>query len=63
MSQPNLYWHCITCGAHEQAQAEYAHGDSEPCATCENGVARVMTLAEAAATEQQIAMSGSRPKK
>ncbi len=50
-----LYWHCDRCGEHETAQPEYAHGDSEPC-VCGDGVARVMTLSEAAAVEQRIAL-------
>lgn len=51
-----LYWHCAGCGNHEPAQPEYEHGDSEPCCLCEDGVARVMTLPEAAALEQRRAL-------
>lgn len=50
-----LYWHC-ECGNHEPAQPEYEHGDSEPCCLCEHGVARVVTLKEAAAWEQARAL-------
>jgi len=50
-----LYWHCDRCGEHEPAQPEYEHGDSEPC-VCGDGVARVMTIKEAAAIEQKIAL-------
>jgi hypothetical protein len=56
-----LYWHCASCGGHEPAQAEYALGDWEPCITCENGVARVMTLQEAARVEQRHAMGKPPP--
>ena len=49
-----LYWHCATCGEHEPAQEEYAHGDWEKC-EC-GGVARVMTLKEGAKLEQRIAL-------
>ena len=53
-----LYWHCTTCGNHEDepAQAEYERGDWEPCAICGDGIARVMTLKEAASFEQQVAL-------
>lgn len=50
-----LYWHC-DCGNNEPAQPEYEHGDSEPCCLCEHGVARVVTLEEAAAWEQAKAL-------
>ncbi len=36
--------------------SEYEHGDHEPCITCENGTARVMTLKEAARMEQRHAL-------
>lgn len=52
-----LYWHCATCGLHEEAHPPYNHGDSEPCVECENGTARVMTIEEAASIEQQHALS------
>lgn len=55
-----IYWHCATCGNHEPAQPEYELGDSEPCCLCENGVARVVTLAEAASIEQMHALKESR---
>lgn len=51
-----LHWHCATCGNDEEAQPEYQHGDSEPCCLCPNGVARVVTLREAAAMEQAHAL-------
>lgn len=59
MSQPDLYWHCVSCGGHEPAQTPYVLGDSEPCIACENGVARVMTTKEAAAAEQQVALGNA----
>ena len=49
----DLFWHCATCGEHEPAQPEYAHGDWEKC-EC-GGAARVMTLQEGAQLEQRIA--------
>jgi hypothetical protein len=58
MSEPtHLYWHCAACGAHETAQPEYTHGASEPCVSCETGVARVMTISEAAQVEQRRALT------
>ena len=54
-AQPALYWHC-ECGKNEPAQADYERGDSEPCCLCEDGVARVVTIAEAAAWEQAKAL-------
>lgn len=54
----DLFWHCDKCGSHEPAQTDYDRGDSEPCVLCEDGVARVMTLKEAAATEQRRALGG-----
>ena len=50
-----LYWHC-ECGNNEIAQSDYQHGDSEPCVLCDDGVARVVTLREAAAWEQARAL-------
>ena len=45
----SLVWYCDRCGTPEPAQPEYARGDCEPCCLCEDGTARVMTRAEAAA--------------
>lgn len=55
LSEPDLYWHC-ECGSNEPAQPGYSHGDSEPCVHCEAGIARVVTLREAAAWEQAKAL-------
>lgn len=55
-----LYWHCSKCGAHEEVEKTvpaYVHGDKEPCITCANGTAQVMTTEEAAAIEQAWALS------
>ena len=49
-TRTTLYWHCAACGAHEQAQPEYEHGDTEPCVDC-CGTCRVVTIEEAAAIE------------
>lgn len=47
-----LCWHCPACGHHDATvQPEYGLGDSEPCVHCDNGTARVMTLADAARIE------------
>lgn len=54
MSDTQLYWHC-ECGITEVAQAEYDHGDSEPCIYCP-GHARVVTLQEVGAWEQAKAL-------
>jgi hypothetical protein len=55
VSERDLYWHCAKCGEHEVAEPPYEHGDREPCITCADGTARVMTLKEAARLESQIA--------
>jgi hypothetical protein len=57
--EASLYWHCATCGEIEAA-GDYKHGDNEPC-VCGDGVARVMTLKEAAALEQRIALGWKPP--
>lgn len=62
-SDEPLYWHCASCGAHEPVEPTgssdpadaYEHGDHEPCITCPNGTARVMTLREAACIESRHA--------
>ena len=41
------WWHCDWCDDHGRAEAPYVLGDTEPCAACGEGVARVMTLADA----------------
>ena len=55
----DLHWYCYDCLNCEEAQPEYEHGDSEPCCLCENGVARVMSLKEAAAAGQRYALTGN----
>ena len=47
----DTWWHCDCCGDHEPAEAPYVLGDSEPCSTCGEGVARVMTLRDGARIE------------
>ncbi len=47
-----IYWHCLKCGSNTPALPPYAIGDSEPCVYCSNGVARVMTIQDAARAEQ-----------
>lgn len=51
----DLYWHCKFCGAHEKAEPPYELGDKEPCITCGQGTAHVMTTKEAAKFESEIA--------
>lgn len=53
--EETLYWHCVGCGNHELTPID-KHGDARPCSSCENGVARVMTMKEAAALEQSVAL-------
>jgi hypothetical protein len=61
MDKPqDLFWHCAHCGDHIQAVAPYVHGDHEPC-DCGEGVARVMTVKEAAALEQRISLGWKPP--
>lgn len=57
----DLYWHCLQCGAHEPVEPtggtnEYALGDKEPCITCGDGTAHVVTLRLGAAYEQGRAL-------
>ena len=62
MSGVELYWHCLRCGAHEpiestgETASEYELGDHEPCIDCGDGAAHVMTLKQAAAYEQGLAL-------
>jgi hypothetical protein len=51
----DLYWHCKFCGDHEKAESPYELGDKEPCITCGQGTAQVMTTKEAAKFEAEIA--------
>jgi hypothetical protein len=51
----DTWWHCEYCGDHEPAEEPYVLGDSEPCSTCGEGVARVMTLRDGARTESEVA--------
>jgi hypothetical protein len=56
-----LYWHCASCGDHAELSEEdrdngYSEGSSEHCLECEDGTTRVMSLSDAAATEQAFAM-------
>lgn len=51
----DLYWHCKFCGDHEKAEPPYELGDKEPCITCGQGTAHVMTIKEAAKFEAEIA--------
>jgi hypothetical protein len=57
----NLYWHCLQCGEHDPVEptgdtVEYALGDHEPCITCGDGTAHVVTLRQGAAYEQGLAL-------
>lgn len=62
MSAPlPLYWHCLQCGAHEPVELtggdeQYTLGDHEPCITCGDGTAHVVTLRMGAAYEQGLAL-------
>lgn len=58
-----LYWHCLQCGAHDPVeptggteQDQYALGDHEPCITCGDGTAHVVTLRMGACYEQGLAL-------
>jgi len=63
---PQLYWHCLQCGAHEPVEPtggteheQYELGDHEPCITCGDGTAHVVTLHMAACYEQGRALGMS----
>jgi hypothetical protein len=60
---PELYWHCLQCGAHDPVeptggteQEQYGLGDHEPCITCGSGTAYVVTLRMGACYEQGRAL-------
>jgi len=62
MGEQQLYWHCLSCGAHETVEptgdeGAYSLGDCEPCISCDGGTAHVMTVKMAAAYEQGRALS------
>jgi hypothetical protein len=57
----NLYWHCLHCGANDPVETtngveQYELGDHEPCITCSDGTAHVMTVQLGAAYEQGRAL-------
>ena len=57
----DLYWHCLQCGAHDPVEPtgdveQYVLGDHEPCITCGDGTAHVMTVRLGAAFEQGLAL-------
>lgn len=61
MSDIDLFWHCLQCGAHDPVEPtggpeKYTLGDHEPCISCGDGTAHVMTLRMAACYEQGLAM-------
>lgn len=52
------------CGDDELVESpDYSLGDKEPCTTCGEGVAHVMTLVEAAAYEASIARGEREPER
>lgn len=56
-----LFWHCLHCGAHDRVELTggeeaYVIGDCEPCITCGDGTAHVVTLKLGAAYEQGRAL-------
>ena len=63
MNEQELYWHCLQCGAHDPVEPtggterdQYALGDHEPCITCGDGTAHVVTLRMGACYEQGRAL-------
>lgn len=54
-TQRDTWWHCTWCGNNERAEEPYDVGDKEPCAECGEGTAIVMTIAQAAKYESEIA--------
>ena len=63
MSERDAYWHCKFCGAHDPAEEPYAVGDCEPCITCGEGTAYVMTLKQGAQFESEIARGLRQPER
>ena len=59
----DAWWHCKFCGDHEPAEEPYVIGDKEPCTTCMEGTAHVMTLADAARFEAEIARGERQPER
>lgn len=59
----DTWWHCKFCGEHEPAAEPYAIGDKEPCVTCGQGTAHVMSLKEAARFESEIARGLRQPER
>jgi len=57
----DTWWHCDFCGDHTPAEEPYVVGDSEPC-VCGHGVARVMTLKDAARLESAIVRGLIKPR-
>lgn len=51
----DTFWHCTWCGDHEPAEEPYEVGDKEPCITCGEGTAHVMTIKQAARFESEVA--------
>lgn len=62
-SERDAWWHCKFCGDHEQAEEPYEVGDKEPCITCGQGTAHVMTLKGAARFEAEIARGQREPER
>lgn len=54
-TERDTWWHCECCGDHAPAEEPYVLGDSAPCSTCGEGVARVMTLRDGARIESEVA--------
>jgi hypothetical protein len=55
VSVRDAWWHCKFCGDHELAEEPYKLGDKEPCITCGQGTAHVMTLKDGARFESEVA--------
>lgn len=67
MVTEQLYWHCLHCGANDPVEptgdvgptgeaVSYVLGDHEPCITCGDGTAHVVTIRLGAAYEQGLAL-------
>lgn len=56
----DTWWHCKFCGDHALADG-YSLGDKEPCITCGEGTAVVMTMKQAAKFESEIARGIRKP--
>lgn len=59
----DAHWYCKFCGDTEPAEEPYKVGDKEPCTTCGEGTAHVMTLADGARFASEVARGVRKPER